>query len=287
MNKIKIGKAMINFKKIEKEDFKQINKYLLLDKTKSCEKTGGAIMMWRDFYAIEWAIYNETLIIKYNNEETPFYLIPIGKDPVGTLKVLGSATYTSVCKEDFYKFEGDSVEIIPVRENFDYIYDAESMRTFAGKKLHSKRNFLNRFKAAYKYDFVLDGDKNDLISFFKEIDIKQPHPDETGAAELSETIDMIENRELFEVHTGEIRVDGKIIAATVGAQIHDTLYVHIEKADKDYSGSYQAIVSEFAKAFPYALYINREDDLGEEGLRTSKLSYKPLYLLEKHTIIRH
>ncbi len=278
---------MIIFKSLEKNDFNLINKYLLLDKTRSCEKTGGALMMWRDFYKIEWAIFDETLIIKYNNEETPFYLLPIGANVEGAVRELGSATYTSVCEEDFHKIVDENTEIIPVRENFDYIYEAESFRTFAGKRLHSKRNFLNRFKATYKYEFIFDSDKDELIEFFTEIDKKQPHTDETGSAELDETIDLINSRELFELHTGAIRVDGKIICATIGAQIHDTLYVHVEKADKDYVGAYPMIASEFAKAFPDALYINREDDLGEEGLRISKLSYKPLYLLEKHTVIKH
>ncbi len=278
---------MLKFKKIEKKDFDCINSYLLLDTTRSCEKTAGAIMMWREFYGGHWTIFDETLIIKYDSEHENAYLFPIGKNVKGAIDALGAVTYVGVCKDNLSAFDGYDTEIIPIRGNFDYIYDAESLRTFAGKKLHSKRNFLNRFKASYKYEFVLDGDKTDLIDFFKKIDIKQPHTGETGEAELKETIDMVESRELFKLHSGEIRVDGKIISATLGAQIGDTLYIHIEKADKDYIGSYQAIVSEFAKAFPDVKFINREDDLDEEGLRKSKLSYNPLYLLEKYMVIRH
>lgn len=278
---------MINFKKIEKKDIECINEYLLLDTTRSCEKTAGAIMMWRDFYDIKWAIFDKTLIIKYDNEEKPTFLLPIGENVKGAIEALGKVSYIGVCKESLDLFDGYDADIIPYRDNFDYIYDAQAMRTFQGKALHSKRNFLNRFKSSYEYEFILDGNKEDLIEFFKQIDQKQPHYDETGVAELNETIDMIENRELFKIHSGEIRVNGKIISATVGAQIDDTLYVHIEKADKEYVGSYQVIVSEFAKAFPTAKFINREDDLGDEGLRKSKLSYKPLYLLEKHIVEIH
>ena len=274
---------MILFKTLQKDDFSVVNKYLLLDKTRSCEKTAGALMMWRDFYKIEWAIFDETLIIKYNNEENPFYMIPIGANPEGAIEALGEAVYVGVCKEDFHKF-GKNAEFEPVRENFDYIYEADSFRTYAGKRLHSKRNFVNRFKTTYKYEFLFDSDETELIEFFREIDKKQPHLDETGEAELEEIIDLLNNRELFELHTGAIKVDGKIICATIGAQVHDTLYVNVEKADKDYIGAYPMIASEFAKAFPDALYINREDDLGEEGLRISKLSYKPLCLLEKYMV---
>ena len=275
---------MIKFKKLEKEDFKTVNRYLLLDKTRSCEKTGGALMMWRDFYKIEWAIFEDTLIIRYNNEEKPYYLTPIGKNPRKAALELGKACFVGVCNEDISTVSLENSEVVLNRENYDYIYNAESHRTFAGKSLHSKRNFLNRFKAQYKYEFIFDGNAEELCDFFISINEKQPHSDETGAAELAGIIDMVKNRDFFDLHTGEIRVDGKIIAASVGAHIHDTLYVHVEKADKDYVGSYQAIVSEFAKAFPEALYINREDDLGNDGLRQSKLSYKPVYLLEKSIV---
>ena len=275
---------MITFKSLEKDDFSIIGRYLLLDKTRSCEKTAGALMMWRDFYKIEWAIFDETLIIKYNNEEKPFYMMPIGANVDGAIEALGNVAYTGVCKEHFGKF-GKNAEFIPVRENFDYIYEADSFRTYAGKRLHSKRNFVNRFKATYKYEFLFDSDVDELVEFFEKIDEKQPHLDETGIIELRETIDLLQSKDLLEIHTGTIKVDGQIVAATIGAQIDDTLYINVEKADKDYIGAYPMIASEFAKAFPSALYINREDDLGEEGLRLSKLSYKPLCLLEKYIVI--
>ena len=275
---------MIKFKKLEKNDCESINKYLLLDKTKSCEKTVGALMMWRDFYNILWAVYDETLIIKYTQNHNESYLIPIGKNVKGSIEMLGDVTFVGVCDDDVFKFFNNNYEVIPNRDNFDYIYNADDLRYFNGKKLHSKKNFLNRFKSMYNYQFLLNDDKNDMIEFFKMIDIKQPHHDETGVAELNETIDLIENSEKFHLHRGSIRVDGKIIAACVGSVIYNTLYVHIEKADKEYIGSYQAIVSEFAKAFPNVEFVNREDDLGEEGLRKSKLSYKPIYLLSKNTV---
>ncbi|MBQ8163082.1 MAG: DUF2156 domain-containing protein [Clostridia bacterium] len=279
---------MIKFKKLQKDDFNTVNKYLLLDKTRSCEKVGAALMMWRDFYNIEWSIYEQTLIIRYLNEEKDetAYLVPIGENVEKTVQALGKVVYTGVCKENIEKVADKDSEIIPVRDNFDYIYSAEALRTFSGKKLHAKKNFLNRFQKTYKYEFSLSPDKDELIEFFKFIDEKYPHYDETGVAELNETIDMIENSELFGATMGAIKVDGRVVAATVGTKIRDTLYVHIEKADREYAGAYQAIVSEFVKAFDGIEYVNREDDLGDDGMRQSKLSYNPLYLLEKHIVKR-
>ena len=56
-------------------------------------------MMWRDFYKIEWAIFDETLIIKYNNEETPFYMMPVGANPEGAIEALGNATFVGICND--------------------------------------------------------------------------------------------------------------------------------------------------------------------------------------------
>ena len=276
---------MINFKKLEKNDFNDINKYLLLDKTRSCEKIASALMMWRDFYKIEWAIYENTLIVKYGIDDgVAAYMMPVGENVEAVAKALGNATYVGVCKEDIEKIALPNAEITPNRDNFDYIYLAEALATFKGKALHAKKNFLNRFKKTYNYEFTTTPNKKELIEFFKEMDIKYPHSDETGSAELDETIDLIENSELFKLLMGAIKIDGKIIAATIGTRVDDTLYVQIEKADREYIGAYPAIVSEFVSSVDGITYVNREDDLGNEGLRQSKISYKPLYLLEKYVV---
>lgn len=86
---------------------------------------------------------------------------------------------------------------------------------------------------------------------------------------------------------GFIEVDGAIVAMAVGEIFNDTLCVHIEKADREYAGSYPMIVKEFAShnVTEDIRYINREDDVGDEGLRTSKLSYHPIRLLDKYCLL--
>jgi hypothetical protein len=67
----------------------------------------------------------------------------------------------------------------------------------------------------------------------------------------------------------------------------DMLFEHVEKAMPDVPGAYPAMAQAFVKAFPTARYLNREDDGGDEGLRYSKLSYKPLELREKYLVTIH
>ena len=82
-------------------------------------------------------------------------------------------------------------------------------------------------------------------------------------------------------------VNGKMSGFTAGEIIDDTLYVHIEKASTDIRGAYQILVKEFAKMHKdSAIFINREEDMGDEGLRKSKLSYNPCTLIPKYTIIK-
>ncbi len=92
--------------------------------------------------------------------------------------------------------------------------------------------------------------------------------------------------EQFGLCGGFIEVEGKIVAFSVGEIVGDTLFVHIEKALKEYEGSYQVMVKEFAvhEADERVIYINREEDIGDLGLRTSKLSYHPVHILEKYFV---
>jgi hypothetical protein len=86
-----------------------------------------------------------------------------------------------------------------------------------------------------------------------------------------------------------IAVDDKIVAMSIGEIVNDTLYCHIEKANRDYPGSYQMIVKEYAShtVTEGVKYINREEDVGDEGLRTSKLSYHPVDILNKYCVVIH
>ena len=85
---------------------------------------------------------------------------------------------------------------------------------------------------------------------------------------------------------GLLRVNGRVVGFSAGEIVGDTLIIHIEKADIAYEGIYQVLVNEYAKCFvtPDVRYINREEDVGDEGIRRSKESYHPVRLLEKYLV---
>ena len=106
------------------------------------------------------------------------------------------------------------------------------------------------------------------------------------AEEMLRARELLHDALVLQQKAAYLSVEDSIIALAIGEVVDDTLYVHVEKARTDYAGAYQAIVSLFAAyaANPDTKYINREDDSGDEGLRYSKLEYRPLKLLDKYWV---
>jgi hypothetical protein len=122
------------------------------------------------------------------------------------------------------------------------------------------------------------------------MDYEKNHGKEASLAqeELSRTLELIPYMDKFKLPGSYLEVDGVIVAIAIGEIIKDTLYCHIEKANRDYPGSYQMIVKEFSSDMRNSFgiqYINREEDVGDLGLRTSKLSYHPTALLDKFCVL--
>ncbi len=176
------------------------------------------------------------------------------------------------------------------RDGSDYIYSRESLAVLSGKKLHAKKNHLNAFwrenRAEYKK--MTAADVPECLRLY-----------ETWFSEKDESVKLLqESREATkmlmtfigkapELTGGVIRIDGKIAAFTVGEQItDDTALIHMEYADRTVRGLYPAINQQFVfHEWQNVLYINREEDMGDEGLRKAKESYHPLKLLNEYTAV--
>ena len=104
--------------------------------------------------------------------------------------------------------------------------------------------------------------------------------------DIAKTHEVLDNYQTYDLLGGVLLVEGRVVGFSLGEIIGDTLFTHIEKADRDYEGCYQMLVAQFAQQFAaeHVAFINREDDTGDLGLRTSKLSYHPVALLEKYTV---
>ena len=175
------------------------------------------------------------------------------------------------------------------RDNYDYIYELNAIATLAGKKLHGKRNFCNRFESSHDWRFeplssaLFDDCRSLLIEW------------EAGRDDFNEEEDQAIDRVFQDWDSlgmvgGVLYAEGAPVAFTIGEAVRpDTMDVHFEKARNEVPGAYPMIAREFARylqrEFPDLRYLNREEDMGIDNLRRAKEEWRPLFLLEKTTAV--
>ncbi|MBO5342010.1 MAG: DUF2156 domain-containing protein [Lachnospiraceae bacterium] len=280
----------------DKETFEQFYKYKT---SRGCELSFSNNYLWVAHYGTKWSVVEECLV--FYNPHRDSISIPIGKNPYKALDVLmnyyeeNHKTFALhlVTKEQFEDLEAHypgKFTIEYVRDVADYIYEAESLGTLAGKKLHAKRNHINRFVENYPewtYEEITDENLEDCFAMARKWrEQNKCDEDKEKSAEICVTLNALKMRKEIGLTGGLIRTREGVVAFSLGAPLtEDTFVVHIEKAFADIQGAYPIINREFvlhaAKGYRY---INREEDLGEEGLRKAKMSYNPAILLEKGNV---
>ena len=287
----------MEFKRLGK-DVEKIRKYLEQSEISFCDISVGAKYMWRDEYLIDYIIISDTLIMKEKGPDyEDFFYYPMGADVEGALKEIEKYfkerfkplqfcciddAHAKALSERYYQAEVESEE-----DWNDYIYEAEKFRTYSGKKLSGQRNHVNKFKKLYpnyKVKLVQNSDLERIREFLT--DYKSGLEGEK-AEEAEIAFDLIANMEKLQQVGAYIEVDDKMVALSVGEVVGDTLIVHIEKALVCYDGVYPTMAQEFAKAFTddNVTLINREEDCGDLGLRTSKRQYRPKEIKAKNSVI--
>lgn len=288
----------LNFKKISLEDIDVIKKYLVLDNSKCTDYTFGFLTMWGKVLNLMYAIYNETLFIKgtFRGGRELFYM-PCGKMSIkdSVLTVVEYADekgipteFVSVPLENLESFkEFFNVEYTESRDYSDYVYSAEKLAFLKGRKYHQKRNHISGFRKRYPdYKFEIINDENiDLVKeFYKEFIKLNESESESEEIERKCAEFALENQKNMDLIGALLKIDGKVIAFTLGELKNDVLYVHVEKANREFKGSYPTINNDFVRHCleKYNIaWVNREDDSGDMGLRKAKLSYYPEQLALK------
>lgn len=281
--------------------------FLLRESGRTTDFSFLGVMMWVDYFHYSFCIAEDTLFIKgvlEDDRTIPAFSLPIGSmAPERWL-----STIRAYCRRHNLPLEFSAIPdyALPVFERLqpvvstelpdwgDYLYDAQELATLRGKKMAKKRNHVNSFNSEYAGRWTFEPlsplNCGEALAF---MDVADLEGDENRSAidERRLTRRVIEAYPLFAEHIkgGLLRIDGKVAAFTIGDVKGDTLYVHIEKADRNVRGCYEKINNEFAAYMlscePSIKYINREDDAGDEGLRKAKLSYHPIEFLKKHNII--
>ena len=164
----------------------------------------------------------------------------------------------------------------------DYLYRAEDLMTFAGRRYSGQRNHINKFRKLYPdavYRPITREDADKVEAFWEEFHRIFNKEHALAKMELCSARKLMRQVGKPWVRAGAIELEGKFIAIALAEVCGDTLVCHIEKGLPQYEGVYPTMVQSFAAANAEGLrWINREDDAGDKGLRTSKLQYLPAEL---------
>ncbi len=291
---------MINFKKIELADIPVLKAFFSAYPSRQCDRSAGATAMWRNYFENCFAVIDGTLVMSANFGGSLCFSFPLGRNVDAAFDALElhcreldiSLVFCSVNKNELTALEKRFGKITAEadRDWFDYLYEKDAMLNLAGRKYGTPRNHINKFKKLYTdwyFEEITEKNIPELIQFTKDFTFGS-EKDESAMLELKMCIEVLENYAAYGMQGGALKVGGKIIAYSIGETFGDTIFSHIEKADISYAGAYQMLTNQFLRMYADSdevKYVNREEDCGDEGLRKSKLSYHPVELIEKNTVI--
>ncbi len=299
----------LQFKPIEAGDIAAIAKYFGQRPNKTCDSVCLDSFLWREYYQVQFAVSDGKAVqwlmeengVKHSampmcreeDLEHYFYeMVDYFNHELGLPFKIYLADEEAV--DVLHLRESDDFEVIEQEDLKDYLYDGDAMRTLAGKKLHKKKNHLNSFlkeyEGRYEYRGLCCCDRDRIWQFLDRWREKK-------GEDVEEHLDY-EVRGIHEIlkHCGELDVrmagvfiDGELEAFTIGSYnaYENMAIIHIEKANADIRGLYQFINQQFlVHEFPDAALVNREDDLGQEGLRRAKMSYNPCGFARKYLVLQ-
>ena len=292
---------MPEFKEITLADRPWVTEILKSENSPSADYSFGNLYMWAGKYPLRIARFDRRLLLRYD-AAVPCFAFPVGTGPVRpaleaiidyasrygdafTMPGLTEAQRQTVERE----YPG-RCEFHENRAAADYIYSAESLSTFSGRALHGKRSHCNRFEAEYDWRFVplsreLIPDCEAMLRKWSEENA--PRLEKSVQEEYEAIARCFADYEALEMDGGVLLADGEVLGFSVGEMVcGDTFVVHFEKAEAGPKGAYAMVCREMTRMameeYPDMRYVNREDDVGLEPLRNSKMTYCPEFLLTKY-----
>jgi hypothetical protein len=290
------------FKPIDLEDREIIQKSLWDYQPETSELTFTNLFIWRHCYGLAWARHQDWLLVTgHSPDGGAWALPPIGPPPrieisrrlLAWLREVQAVADPCLERVDrrlvseLQSAPGFSLE--PTRDHFDYVYRSQDLMDLAGGKYHSKRNYINTFKQSYAYRYEPFTSEHmpfclDLAEAWCAV---RRCEEDLGLMEERQAVgEALKNFSALNLKGGIILMEGKVQAFTLGELLNrETAVIHIEKANPEIRGLYAVINQEFCRqAWADTPFINREQDLGEPGLRSAKLSYHPHHLVEKFRV---
>lgn len=299
---IKMTSADLDFEHVTVDDIELIQTYLKKSRYEESNHNIVNMMLWLDWYPLWKCVDENWMLLLGIHERELFIYMPLCEETYFDEAITKAKAIFDQAKVPFVLscFTSEAmkrvIQLFPnyracaVRESYDYIYETEKLRTFAGKKLQKKRNHLNAFYNEYADRFVYEKMNAELaiecIEFLHSWKIESE--DEFLIEEKKGVVRVLELWDKLPAVGGIIRIDQQIKAFTIGSSLTKNMgQINIEKADDSVRGLYQAIVKEFlAREFLDVPYVNREDDIGKENIRAAKMAYYPAFMIEKYRLCK-
>ncbi|MBR4904065.1 MAG: DUF2156 domain-containing protein [Selenomonadaceae bacterium] len=292
----------INLQKLTCKDKAIFDEFYGSRYCESAQYTFTNLYMWRDMLNLHWAAEDGVLyVITHWKGKTAAW------QPVGAQNKLQDAIsniiryFEEQNQEIFFvgleksfadelaRYPDAKFNISADRNNFDYVYLAQDLINLSGRKFHGKKNHLNAFKKEYPDAKYLPITEEIIPQCREQLNIwyethKRANPDDEFIFyERAAIHEIFDHFDAFKLKGGAILIDNKVVAFTFGEKLNsDTAVIHVEKADPNIRGIYVAINQSFVEnEWADMIYINREEDMGIDGLRKAKNSYRPIKMIEK------
>lgn len=293
--------GQLQFRDITAADFADITRYMNLTDSRTCDYTLGGIVLWSDHFNYKMAMADDTLFISGGREDNlsvTAYALPLGSsDFHASVARLRSAAdrpvwFSAIPEDRLHLFASEpSVSVAELgREWSDYLYDIHALAGLSGGAMKKKRNHVNRFLADHP-DAELRGlDAASLERCRALVEACGHDGTPTGRSEFDAVMTMLDRWADYApfFRAAVLTAGNELMGFTVGEIKGDTLHVHVERANHLVAGANEALTSMFAAEMcrlqPRLLYVNRQDDAGDAGMRASKESWRPLRLLPKFNV---
>lgn len=296
-------KLLTGFKNFELKDKKLIESYTKPWNIGCSDLSFANLFIWGADGKMQYVIEDDVLYIKLNFKSFPeFFWPPIPKKGskhdyrelvCRAFEYLENKNIVPVIRNIWEPFKEiiekscPELDIEPAEIAWDYVYSREKLATLKGKKLHGKRNHINKFMQEnpdWEYKRLVPSMYEDCIAVYDGWKESKDLSEDEFANERRSVVLALTNMEELGLTGGAILLDGKIKAFTVGERLNDDMQlIHIEKADSEINGLFPMINQQYVlHECADVQYINREEDMGVEGMRKAKRSYYPDFMVKKY-----
>lgn len=279
----------MEFKKVGYDNIGQLMPFLYKCNYGLCDYAPMVLLLWSDFFDYHFALKEGVLYLRQTRKGKHEYLLPISEDIKGALLALKlwldqkGEELRLVAIPSAYVSKVEAVLGVETKEtgqeDFDYVYFASDLAGLVGRKYNGQRNHVNRFKRDNPnavFRVLLPTDKLALKEFLRQYHLNDDS--ETYLYDVKAVNRFVENFDSFSFFGGACFVGEKIVAFAFGDKIGDTLFVHVEKCLRSFSGAGETINRNFVRLFAdeATVFVNREEDMGDLGMRKAKSSYFPM-----------